>query len=64
MINRSENVTDFPVSTVQNQETNFLLVGPPPLQSSTKGKLIREKQWGSQSIREWGSQSIREELQG
>jgi hypothetical protein len=52
MISRSENVTDFRVSTVQNQETKFLPAGPPPLQSSTKGKLIREKQWGSQSIRE------------
>jgi hypothetical protein len=44
MINESENVTDFRVGTVQNQETKFLLAGPPPLQSSTKGKLIEERQ--------------------
>jgi hypothetical protein len=44
MINKSENVTDFHVGTVQNQETKFLPAGPPPLQSSTKGKLIKEKQ--------------------
>jgi len=52
MINRSENFTDFHLSMVQYQETKFLPAGPAPLQSSTKGKLIREKQWGSQSIRE------------
>jgi hypothetical protein len=44
MINRSENVTDFRVGTVRNRETKFLPVGPPPLQSSTKGKLIEEGQ--------------------
>jgi hypothetical protein len=52
MINRSERVTDFHVGTVQKRETNFFPAGPPPLQSSTKGKLIEEIQWSSQSIRE------------
>jgi hypothetical protein len=52
MISRSEKVTDFRVGTVRNRETKFLPVGPPPLQSSTKGNLIKEKQWSSQLIRE------------
>jgi hypothetical protein len=52
MISRSENITDFRVGMVQNRETKFLPVGPPPLQSSTKGKLIEGRQWGSPSIRE------------
>jgi hypothetical protein len=52
MINRSENVTDFHVDTVWNQETEFLPTGPPPLQSSTKGKLMLGRQRGSPSIRE------------
>jgi hypothetical protein len=52
MIIRSEKFIDFYVGTVQNQETKFLPDGPPPLQSSTKGNLIEEKQWSSQSIRE------------
>jgi hypothetical protein len=44
MINISEKVTDFRIDTVQNRETKFLPAGPPPLQSSTKGKLIEERQ--------------------
>jgi hypothetical protein len=40
MISRSEKVTNFHVGAVQNQEIKFLPVGPPPLQSSTKGKLM------------------------
>ena len=52
MINRSEKITDFRVGTVRNQETKFILVGPPPLQSSTKGNIIEERQWSYQSIRE------------
>jgi hypothetical protein len=53
MINRSENITDFCVGMVQNQEIKFILAGPPPLQSSTKGKLIEGRQGGSPSIREY-----------
>jgi hypothetical protein len=52
MISKSEKVTDFPVRTVRNRETKFLPVGPPPLQSSTKGKLKEERQQSCQSIRE------------
>ena len=52
MISKSENFADFYVGTVWNQETKFLLVGPPPLQCSTKGNIIEERQWISQSIRE------------
>jgi hypothetical protein len=52
MINRGENVIDFHFSMVQNREIKFLPAELPPLQSSTKGKLIREKQLGFQSIRE------------
>jgi hypothetical protein len=52
MISKSEKLTDFCVSTVRNQETKFLLAGPPPLQSSTKGNLIEEGKISSQSIRE------------
>jgi hypothetical protein len=52
MINRSENITEFCVGTVQNRETKFLPVEPPPLQPSTKGKLIEWRQWGYPSIRE------------
>jgi hypothetical protein len=44
MINRSENVIDLCVGTVRNRETKFLVARPPPLQSSTKGKLIEEIQ--------------------
>jgi hypothetical protein len=43
MINISENVTDFYVSTVWNRETKFFPYGPLPLQSSTEGNLIIEK---------------------
>ena len=52
MIIRSENVTELYVSIVKNWETKFLPARPLPLQSLTKDKLIKEKQWGSQSIRE------------
>jgi hypothetical protein len=52
MISTSENITDFCIDMVQNQETEFLPTGPPPLQLSTKGKLIEGRQRGSPSIRE------------
>jgi hypothetical protein len=52
MISRSKNITDYCIDMVQNQETEFLPTGPPPLQSSPKGKLIEERQRGSPSIRE------------
>ena len=60
MISRSEDVTDFCVDTIQNRETKFLLDGPPPLQSSTKSKLIEERQWSSQSNkgRSWGLNTV------
>jgi hypothetical protein len=52
MISRSENITDFGIGRVWNQETEFLPTRPPPLQTSTKGKLIEGRQRGSPSIRE------------
>ena len=60
MISRSDNITDFCVGTVRNQETKFLPTGPPPVQSSSKGKLIEERQWGSLNNREraWGMNTV------
>ena len=37
MISRSENITDSCFDMVQNQETEFLPIGPPPKESSYKG---------------------------
>jgi len=60
MINRSDNITDFRFGMVRNQETRFLPTGPPLLESSTRGKLIEGRQWGSLNIRErsWGMKTM------
>jgi hypothetical protein len=59
MISRSENFTYFCVGTVQNRENKFLPAGPSPLQSSTKGNLIRETmRFSINRGRDWGMNTV------
>jgi hypothetical protein len=45
---------------VRNQEAKFLPTGSPPLQSSTKGKLMRKRQRGplNNKGRAWGLNTV------
>jgi hypothetical protein len=60
LINKSVNIIDFCVGTVRNQETKFLPTGSPPLQSSTKGKLMRKRKRGplKNKGRAWGLNTV------